>query len=135
MGSIHFWLLKTFRLHFRCGRCTRRSHPATVHCIAMQDQRNYLLNVLELLSNTGSVWKSWGSSNIGTFSLVLLLLVRKVIQALIGHCESTIKLCLEFFKEVITSHCSLHRRTNEPCHSNLSWVLTLQKILDGTFLD
>ena len=36
-------------------------------------QRDYLLNVL---GNTGNVWKSQGSSNIETFSLVLLLLPR-----------------------------------------------------------
>ena len=73
LGSIHFWLLNELHLHFRCGRWPRWSHPATVQCLAMQGQRGYLLNVLELLGNPGSVWKSQGSINIGTFSWVLLL--------------------------------------------------------------
>ena len=46
--------------------------------IVMQDQRNYLLNVPDLLSNTGSVWKSQGSSKNGTFFLVLLPLSEKL---------------------------------------------------------
>ena len=39
----------------------------------MQDQRDYFLNVPELLRNTGIVWKSEGSSSIETLSFVLPL--------------------------------------------------------------
>ena len=41
--------LNVFHLHFRCDSCTR--------CLAMQDQRDFLLNVPEMLWNTRRVWK------------------------------------------------------------------------------
>ena len=43
----------------------------------------YFLNVLGLLGNTRNVWKNEGSCSAETFSLVVL----KVIQASIDHCE------------------------------------------------
>ena len=46
----------------------------TEHCLAIQDQQHCLLNVLELLEITGIDWKSLDSSNIETFSQLLLLL-------------------------------------------------------------
>ena len=58
LGSIHFWLLDICHLHFRRDRCTRWRPLATVHCLAMQDQWDYLLNVPGLLWNTGSAGKS-----------------------------------------------------------------------------
>ena len=51
-------LARSIHLHFRRDTCNRWSPLATVHCLAMQDQRDYLLNVPELLGNTRSAWKS-----------------------------------------------------------------------------
>ena len=49
-----------------------------MHGLAMQDQRDFVLNVLGLLGSTGIDWTNEGSSNIETFSFVLLLLLRKL---------------------------------------------------------
>ena len=35
LGSIHFWLLNVLHFHSQCGRCTRWSLLATVHCVAL----------------------------------------------------------------------------------------------------
>ena len=45
-----------------------------VHCLAMQDQQHYLLNVLELLEGTGIDGKSLDSRNIVMLSSLLSLL-------------------------------------------------------------
>ena len=42
-----------------------------IHCLAMQDQQHCLLNVLELLEDTGIDWKSLDSRNIEIFSSLL----------------------------------------------------------------
>ena len=80
-------VIEYFHLRFRCGRCIRRSHPATVHGLAMQDQRDYLLNVPELLWNTWSVWKNWGFKQSGNLFFGPPPFAREVIQALTDHCE------------------------------------------------
>ena len=65
-----------------------KSFWVTVQWLATQDQQHYLLNVLELLWGAGSGWKSLNSSNIDTFSCLLLLFARIDIQSLSGHCEA-----------------------------------------------
>ena len=55
--SIHSGWRSASRERYRCGWCDRRSHLGTVHCLAMQDEREYLLNVARLLGNTRNVWK------------------------------------------------------------------------------
>ena len=61
------------------------SGNSTLYCNA--GSTRLPLNVPELLWSTRSVWKSLDSSNIETFSLVLLPLPEKVIQSLVGHCD------------------------------------------------
>ena len=114
LESIHFWLLNIFHSHFRCGRCTRRSHPATVHCGATQDQRDYLLNDPEMLWNTGNVWKSWGSSNFfGPPPFA-----RKVIQASTVHCEVPSNFALNSsIRSSSRTAPSSSRGIDEPCRS------------------
>ena len=60
---------------FRCGRCTRWSHPAIAHCLAMQNQREYLLNVPGLFGKMFG--RNEGSNSTDAFSTVLLLLPDK----------------------------------------------------------
>ena len=82
-GSL--WIMECISLAFRCGRCTRRSHPVAMYCLAIVDQRNFLLNVLELLGSTWIHWMNKDSSGIETFSLVLLLLARQFSQSSTVH--------------------------------------------------
>ena len=80
-------LLNAFNLHSRCGWCTRWSPPATVHCLATQNQRDYLLNVPEIALNYRKCLEELEFNQYWNLFLGLLPFARRVIQSLTGHCE------------------------------------------------
>ena len=117
--SIHTGWCSTCRERSRCGRCIRRSHPITVHCLAMQDQPENLLNVRGLLRNTRHVRKNEGSSSTEIFS-VSSSFARKPFQAWIDQCEVAANLDLN--KSVRSSNLtapSSSRWTESSCRSYL----------------
>ena len=66
-------LLTSIHFHFRHDWCARQIRLETIRRLAMQDQRTYLLNVLELLEKTRISEDGSGSRNSETFSSVLHL--------------------------------------------------------------
>ena len=125
--------LNIFHLHFRRDRCTRWSPLATVHCLAMQDQRDCLLSVPELLWNTGSVWK-WVQAILEPF-LWSSSFCQESYPSITWPMRSTIKLCLDFFHKVIKPHCTIIFSRNWWIMSQQSdhAFLTLQNNLHGFF--
>ena len=88
LGSIQFWLLNVFHWHFRCDRCTVWNFwqkYIVLQCKINEVtswHRNYLLNVLEFLGNTRSVWKRNGPRNFWSSSIY-----QTSCPSFCGHCE------------------------------------------------
>ena len=103
LGSIHFWLLNMFHLHFRCGICTQWSHPATVHSLVMQI--NEITSWMSLICS--EIQEMLGRVRVqATLSPFPSSFCLESYPTFNWPFRSTIKLCLELFCQVIKSHCS-----------------------------
>ena len=113
-------ILNAFHLLFRCGWCTRWSPSATVHGLATQDQRDYLLNVLELLWKNRKCLEELGFKQYWNIFFGLPPFARKDIQSLIGLCEvpSNFSLNSSMMSSNRTAPSS-SRRIAWSCRSNL----------------
>ena len=114
------WMMECMSWAF-FGRCTQRSRPVAVRCLAMKDQRECLLDVLELLGNTGNFSDELGfKQHWNLFLLSSSFCQRKLIHAWIDQCEVAVK----FWPKILMPRSS---NLTAPSPSRGTWLVMSQQ--------
>ena len=133
LGSIHFEEWNASRRRHRSGRCSRRSHPVTIWCLAKMDQRNILLNVLYLRGSTRIYSSSEDSGSI-EISLSFLLPVPKnspKYRLFTAKYHQILPLCSRSDRQILLRRLLLEELTRRVAVF-WSWTLTLRNKNDRT---
>ena len=118
LGSVHFWWWRASRRRSRCGRCTRQSHPVTVHCPAIMDQSYYLMNVPESLGSTRIYRMNEDSSNFEAFFFSPPPFAKQFSQSSTVHCKVPTNFTFNFStKSSNFTAPSRSREIDESCRS------------------